>query len=408
MSKNIFRASGIFVILAMLLLTGCDQPTQIVQQDSNAPVDNNSATGIGEPIEGQFIISLKPGAETGTQAERAEQADRKIDAVIQDSRIQAVDIISRYKYSLRGFSARLTDEQLGMLRKDDRVRYIEQDRVITLAPPCGTPRNPCDGGGGSGQTTPWGVTRVGGPVASNGTAWVLDTGVDLDHPDLNVDTQRSAEFVSSGPGAKTVDDGHGHGTHVSGTIAALDNDIGVVGVAAGATIVAVKVLNDRGSGSYSDIIAGIDYVASNAEAGDVANMSLGGGASQALDDAVINAADQGIFFALAAGNDSDDANNYSPARVESNNVWTISAIDDADVFASFSNWSGPTAPPVEFAGPGVGVLSLYAGGGTATLSGTSMASPHAAAILLLTGGNPSSDGTASSDPDGDPDPIIHN
>jgi len=135
-------------------------------------------------------------------------------------------------------------------------------------------------------------------------------------------------------------------------------------------------------------------------------MSLGGPTSQALDDAVRNAADAGVMMVLAAGNDGDDANNYSPARVENNNVWTVSATDEGDVFASFSNYSGPTDPPVEYAAPGVDVLSLWKDGGTNTISGTSMASPHVAGVLLATGGNASSDGTASGDPDGDADPIV--
>jgi subtilisin family serine protease len=230
----------------------------------------------------------------------------------------------------------------------------------------------------------------------------------LDHPDLNVDVDRSAVFLSKGPGSGTPDDGNGHGSHVAGTIGALDNDIDVVGVAAGASVVAVKVLDDRGSGSYSGVIDGVDYVAANGSSGDVANMSLGGPTSDALDSAVRNAADQGIYFSLAAGNSSEDANNSSPARVEYTNVWTVSASDDTDTFASFSNFSGPTDPPIEFAAPGVSVLSTWKDGGTNTISGTSMAAPHVAGVLLLTGGSPTSDGTVSNDPDGDPDPIAHN
>ncbi|MDR8393061.1 S8 family peptidase [Aliifodinibius sp. S!AR15-10] len=394
----------------MMLMWGCDQPTKVESNESKLDDTAIEAWQTGL-IDGQYIISLKSVGSTETLAARAEKTDAQIDAVAQSTSIEASNILKRYTYSLRGFAAKLTDEQVNSLRKDDRVEYVEQDQVISLAPPCGTPVNPCDGGGGgddSGQATPWGITRVGGPVASNGVAWVIDTGVDLDHPDLNVDTERSVTVISRGSGSKSADDGNGHGTHVAGTIAAIDNDIDVVGVASGATIVGVKVLDKRGSGLNSDVIAGVDYVAANAAPGDVANLSLGGSPSQALDDAVRYAADQGVVFAIAAGNSGDDANNYSPARVEYNNVWTVSATDEADIFADFSNYSGPTEPPIEFTGPGVDILSLYADGGTATLSGTSMASPHVAGVLLLTGGNPTSDGTASGDPDGDSDPIIHN
>lgn len=185
------------------------------------------------------------------------------------------------------------------------------------------------------------------------------------------------------------------------TIVALDNTEGVVGVAAGASVVGVKVLSGRGSGSYSGIIDGVDYVAANAAAGDVANMSLDSGTSTALDNAVKNLADQGVLVALAAGNSSEDARLSSPSRVEHSGVYTVSAMDDTDTFASFSNFGNP---PIEYASPGVSILSTYPGGCN-TLSGTSMAAPQVAVILLITGANPPTDGTVDSDPDGGADPI---
>ena len=318
-----------------------------------------------------------------------------------DYSITQNNVRGEYNVALKGFAAKLSSKQLTELRNDERVDYIEKDKVVTLAPPgaCspwpGCRNNDNDDGGSTSQTTPWGIDRVGGATASSGTAWVIDTGIDLDHPDLNVDGNRSISYASNTP-----DDGNGHGTHVAGTIAAIDNE---QGVAAGATVVGVKVLDDRGSGTYSDVIAGIDYVAANASAGDVANLSLGGGTSDAVDDAVRNAADAGVMMVVAAGNDGADANNSSPARVEYNNIWTISAIDDTDTFASFSNYGNP---PIEYAAPGVDVLSLWYGGGTDTISGTSMASPHVAGVLLVTGGNATSDGTAIGDPDGDADAIV--
>lgn len=397
--RNTFFKTTLVVALVVFGITACDQPTTNVDQDNQQEELKTETT---QPIDGQYIVVFKDEETQGkTVGESVSQTKELRSKLLKAHNIDRESIIGEYDVALRGFAAALTASQLEALQGDDRIDYIEEDQMVTLAPPGS------DGGSTSiAQTTPWGITRVGGATASSGTAWVIDTGIDLDHPDLNVDTNRSEVFVSRGRGSKTSDDGNGHGTHVAGTIAAIDNDIDVVGVAAGATVVAVKVLDDNGSGSYSDVISGIDYVAANASAGDVANLSLGGGTSDAVDDAVRNAADQGIYFAIAAGNDGADANNYSPARVEYNNVWTVSATDDTDTFASFSNWSGPTDPPVEYAAPGVDILSLWYDGGTNTISGTSMASPHMAGVLLVTGGNPSSSGSASNDPDGDPDPIV--
>ncbi|MCW9707598.1 S8 family peptidase [Fodinibius salsisoli] len=405
--KKTYLQISILAIILSFGLYACDQPTT----NQNLEEQEQLATQDGKAIDGQYIVVFNDKGPKGKALSDVKKVKEVRSRILADYTIASNAVVGEYNTALKGFAAKLDAEQLARLRTDERVSYVEEDRFITLAPPgaC-SPWPSCkdsDGGGGS-QTTPWGITRIGGATASNGTAWVIDTGIDLDHPDLNVDTQRSAVFVSQGPGSGSPDDGNGHGTHVAGTIAAIDNDIDVVGVAEGATVVAVKVLDDRGSGSYSGVISGIDYVAANASAGDVANMSLGGGTSDAVDDAVRNAADQGVYFSIAAGNDGDDANNYSPARVEYNNVWTVSATDDTDTFASFSNWSGPTDPPVELAAPGVDILSLWESGGTSTISGTSMAAPHVAGLLLVTNGNPSADGTASGDPDGDPDPIAHN
>jgi subtilisin family serine protease len=197
-------------------------------------------------------------------------------------------------------------------------------------------------------------------------------------------------------------DQNGHGTHVAGTVAAIDNDFGVIGVAAGATVVAVRVLDRRGSGSYSGVIAGVDYVAANFASGDAANMSLGGPVSQALDDAVVAAGEAGLKISLAAGNESDDANAHSPARANGNGIYTVSAMDSNDNWAYFSNFNNP---PVDFCAPGVAVYSTYKDGGYASLSGTSMAAPHVCGLLLL--GNVGTDGTVNGDPDGSPDPIAH-
>lgn len=308
-------------------------------------------------------------------------------------------VLRDYRNSIRGFSVRIAPEGLQRMQaRNPLIAYCEQDRIITLAPPAGKGPGSGNDGGTSGESTPWGITRVGG--AGNGdnltaTAWVIDSGIDLDHPDLDVDVGRSADFTGS---RKGPEDENGHGTHVAGTIAAIDNEYGVIGVAAGAKVVAVRVLDRRGSGSYSGVIAGVDYVAANGQLGDVANMSLGGPPSQALDDAVF-AASAKVKFAIAAGNDGADASNYSPARVNGENIYTISAIDKSDSLTSWSNWGSP----VDYAEPGLSVESTWKDGGYNTISGTSMAAPHAAGILLL--GAINTAGTAGNDNDGKPDPI---
>jgi subtilisin family serine protease len=253
-----------------------------------------------------------------------------------------------------------------------------------------------------GKQASYGTARVGGLVDGTGyTAWIIDSGIDLDHPDLNVDASRGFSSINRGG----MDDQNGHGTHVAGTIGALDNSMGALGVAPNTTVVPVRVLDRRGSGSTSGVIAGIDHVAANASAGDCANMSLGGGVSQTLDDAVVAASNaSGAFLVLAAGHDGDNANNHSPARANGSKVWTISATDSNDNMPSWSNYGNP---PVDYAAPGVGIFSLWKSGRTNTISGTSMASPHACAVIMMTNGHPSSSRTANNDPDGNADKIIH-
>ena len=399
MKKYLLRGL-VLSMLAIVAIIGCSDSTSV------APDTENQLTEPA-PIPGQYIVVLK-----GTEKQKivpgnvSQLEDIKTDIYIRNT-INSESIKNSFNHSVVSFVAELSDEQLESLRKDENVSYIEQDRIVTFAPPCGTPKGgPCDGGGGGSdsQETPYGITRVNGGVtyAGSGVAWILDSGIDLDHPDLNVDASRGYNAFTSGKDGKSLDDGNGHGTHVAGTIAAIDNSTGVIGVAAGATVIPVKVLGARGSGSYSGVIAGIDHVAANGSSGDVANMSLGGPVSQAVDDAVKNAAQSsGVKFVLAAGNESTDANNSSPARVNGNNIYTISAMNSNDAWASFSNYGNP---PVDYAAPGVSIKSTWKNGGYNTISGTSMAAPHAAGVLLL--GNASTDGTVSGDPDGNADSII--
>lgn len=269
-----------------------------------------------------------------------------------------------FSHAIRGFSARLTTRQIQALETDPNVVLIEPDGTMTAV----------------AQTLPWGIDRIDADVSStlagNGSgaiavnAYVIDSGVDFEHTDLNV-----VGHVNFAGGPNT--DCNGHGTHVGGTIAAIDNAQDVVGVAPGAPLTGVKVLGCGGSGSTSGVIKGVDWVTANAKKPAVANMSLGGGLSNALDAAVQNSASSGVFYALAAGNEGTDACTKSPARAgagTNNGIITVAATDSAEREASWSNFGSC----VDIWAPGVSILSTRKGGRTTTMSGTSMASPHAA------------------------------
>lgn len=380
------------------------------QQDTGSPITEGALEFVqyktGDIIPGKYIVTLLPSAinfrkdmsYTATQA-----AMRKTGSeLLAKYRIEPDKLTYVYGSSIEGFAVDLTEMEFESLSKDPSIKNIEPDRVIALGPPPGKgPGN--DGGGTPTQQIPYGILRVGGgqTYTQSKKAYIIDSGIDSSHPDLNVDVNLGFNAFNKGKDADLSSDGNGHGTHVSGTIGAIDNEIGVVGVAAGVKVIPVKVLDSRGSGSYSGVIAGVNFVAGNGAAGDVANMSLGGPVSQALDDAVVALGNKGIKVALAAGNESDNAANHSPARANGANIYTVSAIDSSDKFASFSNFGNP---PVDYAAPGVGIISTVPGG-YASYNGTSMASPHVCGLLIW--GNIVSNGTAISDPDGNADPIAH-
>jgi subtilisin family serine protease len=413
---SMFKYSLIAAIGIALISCETDSVQEPVAEIENVTFKN------AVPIDGQYIVVFNDDfsgrmpalAKVKSKVEYRAQMNTLKGNILNEFKsidLKEEAITSTYGHALKGFAAKLSEVQLETLRNDPRVKRIEQDQTLSIspfAPPCGSPNGaPCDDGGGGGggsdpaQQVPYGTTRVGGGNDPGATAWVIDTGIDLDHPDLNVDTVNSASFLTGGGGATSPDDQNGHGTHVAGTIGALDNLIGSLGVAPGTLVVAVRVLDRRGSGSNSGVIEGVNYVAATAEAGDVANMSLGGGISTALDNAVIAAAATGIKFALAAGNSSTDANNSSPARANGGNIYTISAMSEGDNWASFSNYGNP---PVDYCAPGVAVFSTWKDGGYNTISGTSMAAPHAAGVLSL--GVFLTDGIVNNDPDNEPDEII--
>lgn len=287
-----------------------------------------------------------------------------------------------FGHALQGMAVRLNAAQLQRLRGDASVDRIEADQDYGLvARTSGTVSNTVP------QVLPWGISTTQASqsytLAGNGSgavsgvrAYVIDTGIDMGNADLT--RSGLVNFV----GDRKNTDCNGHGTHVAGTIAASDNSIDVVGMAPGVSVYGVKVLDCNGSGTTTSVIKGIDWVTANAVLPAVANMSLGGGASQTLDDAVRKAAAKGIVFSLAAGNSAVDACTTSPARVGGGataGVMTVAATDSSEQEAGFSNYGSC----VDLWAPGVNIPSLKIGGGLSTLSGTSMASPHVGGAAAL-------------------------
>ncbi|MBM0240269.1 S8 family serine peptidase [Micromonospora sp. ATA32] len=321
------------------------------------------------------------------------RADVSPSAAAEQARANGATVGHIYGHALNGYSARMSVTAAARLARDPRVLLVQPDGVVTA----------------DAQTTPTGINRADAelsPTAKingldervNVDVAVIDTGVDLTHPDLNVYTA-GAKNCSTGTSAN---DGNGHGSHVSGTIAALDNGIGVVGMAPGARVWPVRVLNNAGSGTFSDIICGIDYVTAHASEIEVANMSLGGSGSDsacgsnkdAMHEAICRSVAAGVTYVVAAGNETDNAANHVPAAYDE--VITVSALADFngapgggaaptcrtdvdDTIADFSNYGAD----VDLMAPGVCIYSTWKGGGYNTISGTSMASPHAAGGAAL-------------------------
>ena len=300
-----------------------------------------------------------------------------------------------YRSALAGYSARLTPSAVSSLEDNPDVAFVQRDRKVSI----------------EAQPLPTGINRVDAELSPtariNGSdervdvdVAVIDTGIDLSHPDLNV-YRAGARNCSSGSSAN---DGNGHGSHVAGTIGALDNSIGVVGVAPGARLWPVRVLNNAGSGSISSVVCGIDFVTANASRIEVANMSLGGTGSDdgncgntngdAEHRAICRSVAAGVTYAVAAGNSSSNAAGHVPAAYDE--VVTVSALADFngkpgggaaptcrsdvdDTFANFSNFGAD----VDVIAPGVCIRSTWKKGAYNTISGTSMASPHAAGAAAL-------------------------
>ena len=282
-----------------------------------------------------------------------------------------------YKSAVRGFSVWTSEAAARKMAEDPAVAFVEEDQVVSLS--------------AEQANATWGLDRVdqrdlplSGTYVYNNTgagvrAYIIDTGIRATHGDLGGRVAAGYTAIQDGRGTA---DCNGHGTHVAGTVGGS-----TYGVAKGVTLVPVRVLDCNGSGTMSGVIAGVDWVTSDHAAGApaVANMSLGGGASSALDTAVNNSINDGVTYAVAAGNDNANACNYSPARV--GNAITVGSTTSTDARSSFSNYG----TCLDIFAPGSSITSAWytSDAATNTISGTSMATPHVAgAAALYLQGNP--------------------
>jgi aqualysin 1 len=324
--------------------------------------------GKGAPraIEDRYIVVFEK------DTSNAKVADARQDAKAQGSKVHY-----RYSKALRGFAATLTDRALGKLRANPRVSYIEADQRVSLT----VTQSPAT----------WGLDRIDQrnlPLSNSYTynatgsgvkAYIIDTGIRFSHSQFGGRAVSGYDAIDGG----SADDCNGHGTHVAGTVGST-----TYGVAKSVQLVGVRVLNCQGSGSNSQVIAGIDWVTGNHAAGQPAsaNMSLGGGASTALDNAVNNSINDGVTYSIAAGNSNANACNYSPARVAA--AITVGSTSSSDARSSFSNYG----TCLDLFAPGSSITSTWYTSDTATntISGTSMATPHVAGVAALyLQGNPS-------------------
>ena len=313
-------------------------------------------------VPGQYIVVLKSDTRSAVVANA-------------HARSAGARILAVYGAALKGYAARLTPAQLAAVRADPRVAFVEADRTVSLS---------------TTQTNAtWGLDRIdqrSRPLSTTYTyfntgagvrAYIIDTGIRFSHSQFGGRASSGFDAVDGG----SADDCHGHGTHVAGTVGGS-----TYGVAKGVSLIGVRVLNCSGSGTNSGVIAGVNWVTGNHQAGQpaVANMSLGGGASSALDTAVRNSIADGVSYAVAAGNGNalgiaQNACNSSPARVAE--AMTISATDSSDRKASWANYGNC----VDWFAPGVSITSAWYNSNTATrtISGTSMATPHTAGVAAL-------------------------
>ena len=350
----------------------------IAQNSTRPTVDNIQGYSSTTKIAGQYIVVLKDDVVNQAAARIVSTSFSEKEAkaaVVQDISISLATVASgevtlRYSSAINGFVlTSKAEHKVANLLKDPRVAYIEADQVVSI--------------GATQNNATWGLDRIDqANLPLNNTynydfdgtgvnAYVIDTGVRISHNQFGNRGRSGFTAINDGNG---TNDCQGHGTHVAGTVGSS-----TYGVAKDATIYAVRVLGCNGSGSNSGVIAGVNWVANNHVKPAVANMSLGGGTSTALDSAVNSAVAQGITMVVAAGNDNSNACSFSPARA--GNAITVGSTTSSDARSSFSNFG----TCLDIFAPGSSITSTWSTSNSATntISGTSMASPHVAGVAAL-------------------------
>jgi subtilisin family serine protease len=374
MERFKFNVPVLFIFI-VLLLTGCSKQLSEITPDQSLTntVDNGmlkSASTAGSMKDSYIIVFKDDGVNVNALV------NAEIDAAV-DTEVEklgknfGVKSDFTYKHALKGFAATLPAAAVEALRNNPRIKYIEQNQEVHIV---ATQSNPPSWGldRSDQRALPLNASYTYNQTGSGVDAYIIDTGIRLTHNDFGGRAITGYDAVTIGG---TATDGNGHGTHVAGTVGGTS-----YGMAKGVRLIAVRVLNNQGSGTWAQVIAGLDWVVSNHTTNRaVANMSLGGGASTTVDDAVKRVVADGVVMCVAAGNDALNASGYSPARVAE--AITVGATGSSDVFASFSNYGSI----VDILAPGVSITSDYysSNTATATMSGTSMATPHVAGAAAL-------------------------
>ncbi len=371
MKKIILGVVGVTAVFGLALF--------VVKTNISAAPANDQTNG---KVPGKYIVVLKDNQDSEVTAGEL-------------ARSHGLGLGDVYKYALKGFAASIPENKLQAIKNDPRVEFVSEDRYVSTF----------------AQTLPAGINRIDAEKTATYTnkgtginVAIIDTGIDLKHPDLQANIA-GGKNCSTG---RSFTDGNGHGTHAAGIVAAIHNGVGVVGVAPEAKLWAVRVLDNTGSGTWSSVICGVDFVTSKAPANGglitVANMSLGGSGTSdnncgntngdALHKAICKSRDAGVTYVVAAGNSFANAGTFVPAAYD-DAVITVSALADSDgksggtgpstsegaddTFATFSNYGSV----VDLGAPGVNILSTWKGSSYNTISGTSMASPHVAGAAAL-------------------------